>query len=204
MQFFETNATAKVLLIGYVVLFVVCGISPFDRADWWAENIPIALIVVALVIAYVKGVKFSATSYVLMSVLIYLHTIGGHYTFERVPFSFVDNLLGYKRNMYDRMAHFTVGFYAYPICELLQKYKLVKNKLVMFLFAIFAIGFVAMAYELIEWQFAVINGGSAGLAFLGSQGDIWDAQKDMLADTLGGIFIGLIYLWQFRKKGIGQ
>ena len=200
MNFFKQDTTAKVLFVVYIVLFVVCGINPYDRSDWWAENIPIFLLFLAIVIAYIKGVKFSALSYCLMSVLLILHTIGGHYTFERVPFSFVDNLLGFKRNMYDRLAHFTVGFYAYAICELLQKYKLVKNKLMMFLFAIFAIGFVAMSYELLEWIFAVTNGGSAGIAFLGSQGDVWDAQKDMLSDALGAIFSGVIYLIQFRNK----
>ena len=193
MKFFKTNTTAKILLIGYIILFLVCAINPYDRADWWAENIPIVAIVVTLVVAYRKGVKFSAASYGLMSVLVYLHTIGGHYTFERVPFDFVTNMFGFERNMYDRIAHFTVGFYAYPICELLMSRKLVKNKLMMFLFAVFAIAFVAMGYELIEWMFAVTYGGSAGANFLGSQGDIWDAQKDMLADTLGAIFAAGAY-----------
>ena len=202
MNFFKQDTTGKVLFVGYIILFFLCAINPYDRSDWWAENIPIAAIFIALVIAYAKGVKFSAVSYLFMAVLLYMHTIGGYYTFERVPFSFVDNLFGFKRNMYDRFAHFTVGFYAYPICELLQSRGLVKNKLVMFLFAIFAIGFVAMGYELIEWIFAVTNGGSAGIAFLGSQGDVWDAQKDMLMDTLGGITAGLIYLWRYKNLSI--
>ena len=59
-----------------------------------------------------------------------------------------------------------------------------------------------MGYELIEWIFAVTNGGSAGIAFLGSQGDVWDAQKDMLMDTLGGITAGLIYLWRYKNLSI--
>ena len=202
MNFFKQDTTAKILFVGYIILFTLCAINPYDRSDWWAENVPIAAIAIALAILYYKGIKFSAVSYVLMAVLVYMHTIGGYYTFERVPFSFVDNLFGFKRNMYDRFAHFTVGFYAYAICEILQRYHLVKNKVMLFLFAVFAIGFVAMTYELIEWIFAVTNGGTAGIAFLGSQGDIWDAQKDMLMDTLGGITSGLVYLWQYRNKPI--
>jgi putative membrane protein len=199
MKFFQTDTTAKILFVLYIILFVVCAINPYDRADWWAENVPISAIAIALAVMYAKGIKFSPLSYILMSVLLFMHTIGGHYTFERVPFGFVTNLFGFERNHYDRVAHFTVGFYAYAIAELLYMKQLVKNKIMLFLFPVFAIGFVAMGYELIEWIFAVTNGGSAGIAFLGSQGDIWDAQKDMLADTLGAIFAASLFLWKFRK-----
>lgn len=177
----------KLLLAGYLAVFTWAAINPYDRATWWAENIPIILIALTLVALYLRGVVFSATAYVLMSVLLYLHTIGGHYTFERVPFGFVTNLFGFERNHYDRIAHFSVGFYAYAIAEALVFTKAVRSRLVLFLFPIFTIAFVAMGYELIEWWYAAAEGGSSGAAFLGSQGDIWDAQKDMLADTLGAI-----------------
>ena len=181
------NRTAKILFLGYVALFVSAAISPYDRATWYAENIPIVTIVAALVALYVRGVVFSATAYVLMSVLVYLHTIGGHYTFERVPFGFVTNLFGFHRNHYDRVAHFSVGFYAFAIAEALVRSKAVRSRLVLFLFPVFSIAFVAMGYELIEWWYAAAAGGASGAAFLGSQGDVWDAQKDMLADTLGAV-----------------
>jgi putative membrane protein len=181
------NRTAKLLLLGYIGLFVWAAIAPHDRATWWAENIPIMMIVTALVLLYLKGFVFSPTAYVLMSVLLYLHTIGGHYTFERVPFDAVTRFFGFERNHYDRIAHFSVGFYAYAIAEVLVRTNAVRSRVVLFLFPIFTIGFVAMAYELIEWWYAALAVGESGAAFLGSQGDIWDAQKDMLADTLGAI-----------------
>ena len=88
------NRTAKILLTGYIALFIWAGISPYSRATWYAENIPIVLIAISLVVLYMRGFAFfSPAAYVLMSVLLYLHTIGGHYTFERVPFGFVTNLL---------------------------------------------------------------------------------------------------------------
>lgn len=178
---------AKILLIGYVALFVWAAINPYDRATWYAENIPIVLIAASLVVLYLRGTVFSGTAYVLMAVLLYLHTIGGHYTFERVPFGWVTNLFGFERNHYDRVAHFSVGFYAYAIAEALVRAKAVRSRVVLFLFPIFTIAFVAMGYELIEWWYAAAAGGESGSAFLGSQGDVWDAQKDMLADTLGAI-----------------
>ncbi len=181
------NRFAKVLLLGYVALFTWGAINPYDRATWWAENIPIVLIALSLVVLYVRGVVFTPIAYALMSVLLYMHTVGGHYTFERVPFGFVTNLFGFERNNYDRVAHFTVGFYAYAIAEALLRAKAVRSRLVLYLFPVFTIAFVAMGYELIEWWYAASAGGTSGAAFLGSQGDVWDAQKDMFCDTLGAI-----------------
>ncbi len=197
------NRTAKLLLVGYVILFVWAGISPYDRATWWVENIPIVLIAASLVVLYLRGFVFSPAAYVLMAVLLYLHTIGGHYTFERVPFDFVTNLFGFHRNHYDRVAHFSVGFYAYAIAEALVRTKAVRTRLVLFLFPIFTIGFVAMGYELIEWVYAANAGGPSGAAFLGSQGDIWDAQKDMLADTLGAIFATTVFFLSAPRRRYG-
>jgi putative membrane protein len=179
--------TAQILLLGYLVLFVWAAINPYDRATWYAENIPIVLIVGFLVLLYFRGFVFSPAAYALMAVLPYLHTIGGHYTFERVPFGFITSLFGFDRNHYDRIAHFSVGFYAFGIAEALVRTKAVRSRLVLFLFPVFAIAFVAMGYELIEWWYAAAAGGPSGAAFLGSQGDVWDAQKDMLADTLGAV-----------------
>jgi len=69
----------------YLGLFTVCAIRPFDRSVWVAENIPIVLIVATLVLTF-RWFRFSNTAYLMMAVLVFLHTIGGHYTFERVPF----------------------------------------------------------------------------------------------------------------------
>ena len=177
-----------ILLIGYLILFVILGIYPYARDVWYVENGPIFLIVVLLSIGWFKGVRFSNTSYFFMSFLLYMHTIGGHYTFERVPFDWFSHLFGFERNMYDRVAHFTVGFYAFPFAEYLLKGKLVAKKWIAYALPLFFIMALAAAYEMFEWWYAVTYGGDAGVAFLGSQGDIWDAQKDMLMDSLGAVF----------------
>ena len=182
------------LLAAYVVLFIWGAIGPYDRTVWWVENVPIVMVVVTLVVLYIRGVRFSALAYILMSILPYWHTIGGHYTFERVPFDWFSRAFGFERNMYDRIGHFSVGFYAFGIAE----YLIVRKRMsvaMACLFALFAISFVAMSYELIEWVYAAYGGNAeAGADFLGSQGDIWDAQKDMLMDTLGGVASILLYL----------
>lgn len=189
------------LLVCYIALFVVLGIKPYDRQVWWAENIPIMIIVGVFVLMWVRGVRLSNLSYIMASVLIFWHTIGGHYTFERVPFDWFNNFFGFERNMYDRIGHFSVGFYAYPILELIYRYGSIKRRWLTNLFALFSIMAVAAGYEIIEWYFAISSDPNAGAAFLGSQGDEWDAQKDMLLDTLGAIFaIALFYLTSYITK----
>lgn len=189
----------KILLGCYLALFIVLGVAPYDRAVWVAENLPIVAIVLLLVITWRKQ-RFSAAAYLLMACLIFLHTIGGHFTFERVPFDFVTELFGFQRNHYDRLAHFTVGFYAFPCAELLLRRRWVNSPLILYLFPVFFIFTVAAGYELFEWQYALHADPSAGLAVLGSQGDIWDAQKDMLADALGGIVATTLFFLIRRRE----
>jgi putative membrane protein len=171
------------LLAIYVFLFAVLAINPTDRPTWFVENLTVWIIV----------------AYIFMFVLIYLHTIGGHYTFALVPFGLVTDLLGASRNHYDRLAHFTVGFYAFAIAEYLWKHHLVANRFLLFTYPVFAISTIAMGYELVEWMYARGASPEAALAYLGSQGDLWDAQADMLADTLGAIFATSIF---FHCQGL--
>lgn len=192
----------KILLVGYLVLFSVLGIHPYDRGVWFAENLPIILIVLLLVVSYGRF-RFSNLSYLLMVCLIVIHTIGGHYTFERVPFGFVTELFDFSRNHYDRLGHFSVGFYAYPMAEILLRRRLVNSKWILLLFPIFFIFTVAGGYELFEWQFALMADPEAGIAVLGSQGDVWDAQKDILSDALGS-FVVMVLFFSLNGRSIRE
>jgi putative membrane protein len=184
------------LLAAYIVHFSVLAINPYSRDVWFAENLPMVIIVLALVSTY-RRFAFSNTSYLMMSALIFLHTIGGHYTFERVPFGFITDLFGFTRNHYDRIAHFSVGFYAYPIAEFIFRKGYTRAKGLLAFTGITAIFTVAAVYEIIEWWYAASADPEAGLAFLGSQGDIWDAQKDMLSDGLGSVCAAVFFLLHY-------
>ncbi|MBN1904374.1 MAG: DUF2238 domain-containing protein [Deltaproteobacteria bacterium] len=186
------------LLAAYAVLFIILAIHPVDRATWFVENLTVWIILAVIILLYLKKIIFSKTAYALMFVLIYLHTIGGHWTFALVPFDWITHLFHFSRNHFDRVAHFSVGFYAFAIAELLWGKRLVRNRFLLFTYPVFCIATIAMTYELVEWIYAALSDPAAGAAYLGSQGDIWDAQKDMLADTLGAL-TAVIFYFVLRK-----
>jgi putative membrane protein len=189
-----------VLFALYLVEFAWLAIHPVSRPTWVSENVTVLVIVVPLVWLYLKGVRFSNAAYLFMAVLIYLHTIGGHYTFAEVPFGWVTDFIGAQRNHFDRVAHFSVGFYAYAICEFIESRRLSTRRGFSLLFAVAAIFAVAALFEIVEWLYAASASPMAGAEFLGSQGDVWDAQKDMLADGLGAIFAASAYHFAHRGR----
>ncbi len=202
------NYFPHALLSVYLVLFAVLAFNPTDRPTWWAENLPVLITVLILVFTY-KKFRFSNTSYFLMALFLCYHTIGGHYTFEKVPFetfnAMINNLnfdfiFPEGRNNFDRIGHFLIGVFAYPIAELVLRKKYIKNIFVAIIFGIFALGFWAALYEVIEMIYAVSFGADQAENFLGSQGDIWDAQKDMLLDIAGATLISILFYFNFRKK----
>ena len=180
------------LAIVFSITFIALGVNPVDRDVWIVEVIPIVITFLILLTTFNKF-RFSNYSYTLMALWMFWHTVGGHYTFANVPFDFVTELFGFERNNFDRIGHFIIGFYAFPMAELVVRQKWAGPILASF-FGLFFVVTIATSYEVIEWLYAVTDGGEAGMEFLGSQGDVWDAQKDMLADTLGAIF-SLVLFW---------
>lgn len=174
------------LLAGlFLVVLILSGIRPVFQKVWFVEIIPVVIVFGALAWSY-RQFRFSNTAYALMFFWLVSHSIGAHYTFANVPFQWVSDLIGSERNHFDRISHFMIGFYAYPMAEWAVKRRHVKPRIAG-IFGIFFIMSVAAGYEIIEWIYAVVEGGAAGIEFLGSQGDQWDAQKDMLCDTLGAM-----------------
>ncbi len=184
-----------ILAVLFFIFFVLLGINPVDRSVWIIEVIPVVAVYLFLLATY-KRFRFSNLSYTLMAVWLFWHTVGGHYTFANVPFDFITNLFDFQRNNFDRVGHLSVGFYAYPMAEFLTRKKYA-NAILASLFGLFFIMSIAAGYEIVEWAYAVIDGGNTGIEFLGSQGDIWDAQKDMLGDTIGAI-MALVLFWFIR------
>lgn len=181
-----------ILAVILSILIIWSAINPFDRTNWIAEISQIFL-VFGLFSLTLNKFRFSNTSYFIMFLWLIIHTIGAHYTFEYVPIDCITDFFGFERNHYDRLAHFAIGLYAFPIAEYVERSKFIKNKKAIILFSLFAIISLAGIFEVIEWVYAELFGGEQAQNFLGSQGDIWDAQKDIVADTLGAITALIVY-----------
>ncbi len=198
----KTNPETKVpllLLIIFLVLSCWSAINPHDTQVWWTE-MSIALLLVGVLVATCRKFRFSNTAYCILAFWCYMQVVGAHYTFELVPFDFITRLFGFERNHYDRVAHFVVGMGGIAIAELLWRTRLVNGVRTAAVFSVVFILAIAGFWELVEWIYAEIDGGDAGQAFLGSQGDEWDAHKDMVQDTLGGILAAIIFYWQNRGQ----
>ena len=199
----QKNIFPAVLLGLYIIEFVLLGIDPVSRTTWIVENTVALIPVFTLYIMWLCGIRFSNTAYFAVWLYFTLHTVGGHYTFEKVPFGFVTDFFGFERNHFDRICHFLVGSFAYPFMEYLESRKLVRGHALLMFIAVMSIFGLAAIFELVEWIYAELAAPEAGEAFLGSQGDVWDAQKDMLSDGIGAIVFSSLYLTVNRNKKSG-
>ena len=180
--------------------FVVLAIAPNDRKDWLLENVVLVLFVGAMFASY-RRLTLSRISYFLIFVFLSLHLIGAHYTYSLVPYDAwfetltggrLNPLLGWERNNFDRVVHFAYGLLlAYPIREVFLRVVQLRG-FWGYLFPLDITMSTSMLYELIEWGAAMAFGGDLGQAYLGTQGDPWDAHKDMAFASLGALLAMLM------------
>jgi putative membrane protein len=183
------------LLAAFCLLWVVLAIAPLYRQDWLLENL-LVFVALPLLIATRHRLRFTNLAYTCLFVFFALHELGAHYTYSLVPYDAwftsltghsLDAMLGFERNHYDRLIHFLYGLLITPAAvELFARYGRYPRAWA----ALFPLLFVAshsVIYELVEWGAAMVFGGDLGQAYLGTQGDIWDAQKDMALAMLGAI-----------------
>lgn len=184
------------VLIGlFVVLWVVLAIAPHDRADWALENALVVLFAVVLVASY-RRLMLSRISYTLIFVFLCLHEVGAHYTYAGVPYDrwfegvtgrTLNEILGWERNHFDRVVHFLYGLLlAYPVREVFLRVANVRGFWGYFLPLDLTMS-TSMMFELFEWGAAEVVGGDLGMAYLGTQGDVWDAHKDMALASVGAL-----------------
>lgn len=184
---FKHNPWLWIFLTSFTVLWISTLIGTNDLNNWLLENTLTALFFLFLIVSYKKH-QFSDLSYLLITVYLCLHVYGAKYTYAENPFGYwLKDYMGWERNHYDRIVHFSFGFLlAYPMRELFLKWVKYPN-LVAWVLPIEITLSVSGFYELIEWAVADIFFPSQGDAYLGTQGDIWDAQKDIFLAFLGAI-----------------
>jgi putative membrane protein len=180
----------------FAVEFALLAIHPVDRSTWVLENVLTVVAIAVLALSY-RYFHFSRISYMLIFVFLALHEVGSHYSYALVPYDAafqrwlgfsLDAALGFERNQFDRAIHFAYGLLlAYPIREVFLRIADVRGFWGYFLPLDLTMS-TSMLYELIEWGAAVVFGGDLGQSYLGTQGDEWDAHKDMALASLGALF----------------
>jgi putative membrane protein len=183
----------------YAIFWAALAVAPLDRFDWFLENLLVFATVPFLIRAYRRR-PLSDVSYILIVLFYCLHTIGSHYTYSEVPIGYwVRDLLGLARNHYDRVVHFSFGLLlCYPLQEVIARSMRPRGNWSPAI-AVMVVCTCSLAYETMEWIVAAIVDPDASLAFLGTQGDVFDAQKDSALAALGSIITALITLY-FRKR----
>ena len=170
-----------------IALLALSGARPYDRTTWLLEVFPV---VIALPLMWASYRRFPLTS--LLYACIFLHALvliaGGAYTYARVPFGFqLAEIFSLGRNPYDKIGHFFQGFVPALVArEILIRGRHVQGPRMLWFIVICIALAVSAAYELIEWLAAVVMGQGAD-EFLGTQGDPWDTQSDMLCALVGAV-----------------
>ncbi len=182
-----------VLLYSGIACLVWSGIAPNGRFNWLMETLP-AMVGGAVLVAVYPRFRLTTVSYALIWFFALILMTGGHYTYAEVPVgNWVRDVFGLSRNHFDRFGHFFQGVIpAMVVRELLLRTSPLRPGKWLFMLAVCVALAISAAYELFEWQYAVQFGGQQADDFLGSQGDIWDAQKDMFMALLGAVAAQLL------------
>lgn len=192
----------------FAVEVVLLAIRPTDRADWALEN-AIALPFAVAVLWTSRRNPLSRSSYALIFGFLALHEVGSHYTYSIVPYDAwtemltgqtLSALVGWERNHYDRLVHLAFGLLlAVPVREVLARHVRARARLIDAL-ALATMLALSSVYELLEWGAAIIVDPELGIAFVGAQGDMWDAQKDASLAGAGAAF-SLVVAAVLRQRG---
>lgn len=180
------------LLAATIVLLALSAYRPYEMATWWMEVAPV-FVAIPILLATYRRFPLTPLVYTLIFVHACILILGGHYTYARVPLGFwVQDLFGFARNHYDRFGHLAQGFIPALIAReiLLRRTPLAGGGWLFFIVCCICLA-ISACYEFIEWWAALI-GGAGATEFLGTQGDVWDTQWDMLMALIGAIAAQLL------------
>jgi putative membrane protein len=195
--------TKQLFILVFFIGLILSGINPKEYFTWFLEVSPAIVGFLVLIFTY-KKFQFTNFTYFFILIHCYILFLGGHYTYAEVPlFDWIKETFEQSRNNYDKVGHFAQGFVpAMIVRELFIRKNVVANKS-FFNFIIVAICLaISAAYEWIEWAVS-LSTGEGGDSFLGTQGDVWDTQSDMLFATVGAIFM-LILFSKSQTKAIQE
>ncbi|MBX3336958.1 MAG: DUF2238 domain-containing protein [Nitrospira sp.] len=198
----ERQRIALGLLLTYGLFWCVLAVEPVNRHDWFLENLLTVGLATGLLITY-RRFSFSLSSYCLIAAFMVLHAIGAHYTYAEVPFGFwLKDVLALSRNPFDRLVHFAYGLLlVYPLREVLVRLAGLQGGWSYFLPVS---GVLAQSgfFEVVEAMVAMVVSPELGSMYLGTQGDEWDAQKDMAAAFAGAALTMMVTAWVGTDRSV--
>lgn len=199
---FRSNYPLHGMIAWLALFWLITAIDPLYRHDWLLENLLVFTYGLLLAATY-RVFPFTNLSYFLFTLFITLHLIGAHYTYAETPFGFwLQDWLQLQRNHYDRLVHFSYGLLlAYPFREILLRATGVAVNWSYFLAVNLVLAFSAF-FELLESWVAMIVSPELGTAYLGTQGDVWDAHWDMFLAMLGAAIAMLLTWFVYRRRGL--
>ena len=200
------------LILGviFAAWWTFLAIAPWHRDVWLTEN-ALVFLAVAFLAGFHRKLLFSRVSYSLIFIFMCLHQVGAHFSYAEVPYDVwfhnrtgetFSDYMGWERNHFDRVVHFSDGLLlAYPVREIFLRVADVRGFWGYFLPLDLTMS-SSMLFELLEWLVAEVFGGGLGQAYLGTQGDVWDAHRDMALASLGALFAMLVTValnWRFQR-----
>lgn len=196
---FSGRRFIRALLLWLVAIWIIAAIAPYSRRDWLLENL-LVFVLAATLLLTARRFTFSNFSYGLLGLFLTLHLVGAHYTYSEVPPGFwLQDALDLSRNHYDRFVHFCFGLLvAPPIRELLVRAAGTRSGWSYPVATLSILGFSGF-YEALEGIVAMIVSPELGAAYLGTQGDEWDAQKDT-ALAFAGAVVAMLVSWRLAKR----
>jgi len=196
----EHDRFALLLLAIFMIVWGVLAVQPLYRSDWLLEN-ALVFVAIPLLVALHPILPLSKISYSLIFVFLCLHEIGAHYTYAQVPYdqwfesiigTGLNQIVGWERNHYDRVLHFLYGLLiTYPVREIVLRVSRARG-FWSYLLPLLMLISTSTIFELLEWLAALIFGSDLGIAFMATQGDVWDTQKDMALAATGSIIATLL------------
>ena len=196
----EHDRFALLLLAIFMIVWGVLAVQPLYRSDWLLEN-ALVFVAIPLLVALHPILPLSKISYSLIFIFLCLHEIGAHYTYAQVPYdqwfesiigTGLNQIVGWERNHYDRVLHFLYGLLiTYPVREIVLRVSRARG-FWSYLLPLLMLISTSTIFELLEWLAALIFGSDLGIAFMATQGDVWDTQKDMALAATGSIIATLL------------
>jgi putative membrane protein len=194
------------IALAYAAVVAASGVGARYPADWWLENLVVFAAAAGVALAWRRGFVFSDRSLLLLALLGALHAYGAHYTYSETPLgNALRDAFGLARNPYDRIVHFAFGLLlATPLREVALRAVGARGAW-SFLVALSGALAISAGYELVESWAARLVAPELGTAYLGTQGDAWDAQKDMTAALAGAaLVLGATAVAGASRRGAGS